>query len=125
MELFDLPEPRSSIADSDAPTEVATALVGVVAEVFGTVVNGIAVQGHAPRFRWSSRRTRCGSGRRSGPQAAADAVAGRDRRGPHARVTGFADRKPVVSNPMSVRNNRVELILLRIASEERSGHFRH
>lgn len=29
------------------------------------------------------------------------------------RVTGYADRKPAVRNPMAVRNNRVEIILLR------------
>jgi len=29
------------------------------------------------------------------------------------RVTGFADRSLVVSNPMSIRNNRIEMTLLR------------
>lgn len=29
------------------------------------------------------------------------------------RVSGFADRKPVAPNPMAVRNNRIEIILLR------------
>ena len=29
------------------------------------------------------------------------------------RVTGNADREPVARNPMAVRNNRIELILLR------------
>ena len=29
------------------------------------------------------------------------------------RVTGFADRQPVSGNPLSVRNNRIEIILLR------------
>jgi chemotaxis protein MotB len=29
------------------------------------------------------------------------------------RVTGFADRKPAVQATMSVRNNRLEMILLR------------
>ena len=31
-----------------------------------------------------------------------------------ARVTGHADRRPADPNPMSVRNNRLELILLRL-----------
>ena len=30
-----------------------------------------------------------------------------------ARVAGHADRKPAVGNPMSVRNNRIEIVLLR------------
>ena len=29
------------------------------------------------------------------------------------RVTGFADRRPASQHPMAVRNNRLELILLR------------
>ncbi|MGB3317382.1 MAG: chemotaxis protein MotB, partial [Albidovulum sp.] len=29
------------------------------------------------------------------------------------RVTGFADRKPALRNPMAPRNNRLEVILLR------------
>ena len=29
------------------------------------------------------------------------------------RISGFADRKPVAANPMAVRNNRIEMILLR------------
>lgn len=29
------------------------------------------------------------------------------------RVTGHADRKPAARNPMALRNNRIELILLR------------
>jgi len=29
------------------------------------------------------------------------------------RVTGHADRAPVVANPMDLRNNRVEVIVLR------------
>lgn len=29
------------------------------------------------------------------------------------RVTGYADRKPAVRNPMAARNNRVEIVLLR------------
>jgi chemotaxis protein MotB len=32
------------------------------------------------------------------------------------RVSGFADREPVTVNPFAVRNNRVELILLRSKS---------
>jgi chemotaxis protein MotB len=29
------------------------------------------------------------------------------------RVTGFADRRPATADPMAVRNNRLEVILLR------------
>jgi chemotaxis protein MotB len=29
------------------------------------------------------------------------------------RVTGYADRKPMSKNPLAIRNNRIEIILLR------------
>jgi chemotaxis protein MotB len=29
------------------------------------------------------------------------------------RLSGFADRRPAVADPMAVRNNRVEIVLLR------------
>jgi chemotaxis protein MotB len=29
------------------------------------------------------------------------------------RVTGFADRMPATGNPMALRNNRLEVVLLR------------
>jgi chemotaxis protein MotB len=32
------------------------------------------------------------------------------------RVTGKADRQPATDNPMAVRNNRLEVILLRRAN---------
>jgi len=35
------------------------------------------------------------------------------KRGRLRRVTGHADRKPAVSNPLAIRNNRLEVILLR------------
>ncbi len=37
------------------------------------------------------------------------------------RVTGYADRDPAARNPMSVRNNRIELILLRSDLTQKRG----
>jgi chemotaxis protein MotB len=30
-----------------------------------------------------------------------------------ARITGFADREPVTTDPGAVRNNRIEIVVLR------------
>lgn len=38
------------------------------------------------------------------------------------RVTGYADRKPIVSEPMSLRNDRIEVILLRNGAD--TGNFK-
>jgi chemotaxis protein MotB len=114
VELFDTPDAALFDPLSGAPTEVAAALVAAVTEVFGTLDNAIAVQGHVASVPlvvarnpvWERSQDRADTLRRmlSSAGIAGDRI---------ARVTGFADRKPVVSNPMSVRNNRIELILLR------------
>ncbi|PRX37494.1 chemotaxis protein MotB [Meinhardsimonia xiamenensis] len=115
VELFDLPGRALFEPDGDTPTPLMEALVQLVGEVFALAVNPIAVQAHL----------------RARPLVAAESVAAwelssrrahRSRQMLEAtglppqriqRVTGYADRKPAARDPMAVRNNRVELILLR------------
>lgn len=114
IELFDTEEEPLFEDDSDRPTALMKTLVGVVAEVSKMVVNGVAVEGHtrsqpvvlADNPVW--------------PLSAARAMATRlllEKGGMASdrikRVTGHADRKLAVPNPMAARNNRVEIILLR------------
>ena len=114
VELFDTPESALFEGMADTPTEVLGQLVAAVAEVFGAVGNGIALQGHvssAPVVLvenpvWDRSQRRADMLRRMLLTEGIDP----DR---IARVTGFADRQLVVANPMSSRNNRVEVILLR------------
>ncbi len=114
IELFDSEEESLFEGETDKPTELMKTLVRVVAEVSETVVNGVAVEGHtrsqpvvlADNPVWSLSAARAMATRlllEKGGMAP----------GRIKRVTGHADRKLAVSNPMAVRNNRVEIILLR------------
>ncbi|SFJ60924.1 OmpA/MotB family protein [Celeribacter neptunius] len=114
IELYDVGDESLFSSRSDEPNEVLDLLVQMLAEVIKIVRNDIAVNGYV----------------RSQPLVVADnpvwdlSTKRADRvrllletNGTPAkriqRVTGYADRKPAIGNPMSTRNNRVEVILLR------------
>jgi len=112
IEIFDIEgEP---LFDELAPTEVMLEVAEVLARVFNLVSNRIAINGHVRSYplvlaanpAWGLSQQR------------ASAVRGLllDQGLPDLRVervSGFADRKTVTVNPAAVRNNRIELILLR------------
>jgi chemotaxis protein MotB len=96
------------------PTDLLKTIVLMIADIAKTVTNGIAVEGHVPTapIVLADNRVWDNSTRE------ADAVRmlfeeigmmGKRVR----RVTGHADREPVTRNVMAVRNNRVEIIMLR------------
>lgn len=114
VEIFDLPgaalfEPGSSI-----PTPVMSELAGMLVRVFGLVENGVAVNGFtrshaivlATNPVWDLSSSRADQVRMLLQASGLDG-------GRIQRVSGHADRKPVARNPMAVRNNRLEIILLR------------
>jgi chemotaxis protein MotB len=114
VELFDLPDAPLFDGDSDTPTEGARQVVAMVADVFALATNEVAVNGHVRSFPaplrenpvWSLSAARAESVRLMLQGAKLDPLR-------LQRVTGFADRKPVTANPTAVRNNRIEVILLR------------
>lgn len=114
LELFDLPGAPLFEADSSEPTAVTRRIVDIVAQIFGMVVNPLAIEGHTRSYtvvqaddpRWSLSTARADRVRQMLDAAGFDPAR-------VARVTGHADRRPADPNPMSVRNNRLELILLR------------
>lgn len=114
IELFDLDGEPLFAAGSTEPEPVLRELVAMIAGVFGLVKNGIAIEGHvaaqpvvvARNTGWELSGDRASRVRE---MLEADGVAPDRMR----RVTGHADREPVARNPMALRNNRIELILLR------------
>lgn len=114
VELFDLPGAPLFAGDGDAPTPLGAALAGVIAEAFAVAGNEVAVQGHTRAYPivlavnpvWDLSAARAQAMRRllAGAGLAEARV---------QRVTGFADRRPAAADPMAVRNNRLEVILLR------------
>ena len=114
VELFDLPGDPLFEPGTARPTPLLEDLATAVAEVFEITLNEVAVQAHlaarpvvlAENPIWDLSTARAGQARALLEEAGLET-----RR--LQRVTGFADRRPAVRAPMSVRNNRVEIILLR------------
>lgn len=113
IEFFDL-EDRQLFAENTMPTRLLEDLTTLVARISNLVENDIAVTAHAragpvtlaSNQVWDVTIARADRVRRMLEAGGVD-----DRR--MKRSTGHADRTPVVADPMAIRNNRVEIILLR------------
>ena len=114
VDFFDLENEPLFKNETSQPTDLTVEIINMVTRVFGLVANDIALNGHTRAYPEMMR---------TNPiwelsVARADAIrlllegAGLE---PERikRVSGFADRRLSVQPPLSVRNNRIELILLR------------
>ena len=114
VEIFDIEGAPLFAAGTAEPEPVLREIAAVLDEVFALVRNRVAVNGHvqaAPEVlkvdpSWDLSTARAQAARTMIEEAGLA-------RARVARVTGHADRKPVAPNPMAVRNNRIELVLLR------------
>ena len=114
VEFFDTEDEPLFEAGTAEPTPITAELAGMIARVFALVGNEVAINGHIRSLpemlkqnpSWDLTTDRAQAIRELVEQAGLS-----DRR--IQRVTGYADRKPSLRNPMAVRNNRIELILLR------------
>jgi chemotaxis protein MotB len=116
VELFDLEGEPLFFKGSDDPAPVTIELAAMLARVFALLENSVAVNGHIsaqpevlkinPAWDLSAARAM-----RMRMLLEQEGLAGARIQ----RVTGYADRKPVLRNPMATRNNRLEVILLRAA----------
>ena len=114
VEFFDLEGEPLFAGGSAEPTQVTRDLAGMIARVFGLVENEVAVQGHIgapPEVLRKDPSWDLSTARAQALRVLIEEAGFTARR--VQRVTGFADRIPAVRNPMAVRNNRVEVILLR------------
>ncbi|WOI56327.1 flagellar motor protein MotB [Palleronia sp. LCG004] len=114
VDLFDLPGARLFEVGTAEPTGLMTDLLLVVRDVFSLATNEVAINGHVRseaivrmlRDEWELSAARAQKVREMLTAGGFDA--GRIR-----RIGGFADREHVRPDPMDIRNNRIELILLR------------
>ncbi|AZQ69507.1 chemotaxis protein MotB [Silicimonas algicola] len=113
VEVFDIP--GAPLFEGDAePTDEMEAVAAVVTEVFRLASNDIAVQGHTAAVPMAARENPVWELSSSRADAVRELlVADGLPPGRMQRVTGFADRKPVSADLLSIRNNRIEIILLR------------
>ena len=114
IEIFSRPGQQIFDPQSGAPAPWMADIAAVMASLFATVTNSVAIEGHvaaepvvvAAETRWRASTDRAQSFR--GLLESADLPPRRI-----LRVTGHADRDAVTENPMSPRNERLEVILLR------------
>lgn len=114
IEIFDLPDAPLFDENTSTPALETTDIAKLIAEVLALTTNQLAINGHLRSYPvtlidnpvWALSADRAQKIRTLLEHAglAADRM---------QRVTGFADRKPATADPQSVRNNRIEIILLR------------
>lgn len=114
IELFDLEGTPLFAEDTAEPTETALGIAALIAEVVQLATNQIAVNGHVrtypitlienPTWDLSAARAQAMRGLMEADGVPTERM---------ARISGHADRKPATADPMAVRNNRIEVVLLR------------
>ena len=109
IEVFDIEGSPLFAADGTTPNPIFGRLVAMIGRVLGRTTNPVAVSGHLAAGDpdlWTVSTARAQISRKLLEEAGvADARLD--------RVTGKADRGPVVDDPSSPRNRRVEITLLR------------
>ncbi|MCJ8140736.1 flagellar motor protein MotB [Falsirhodobacter halotolerans] len=114
IEVFDLPDTALFEGDTAVPRAVLRDVARVLADVLALTTNRVAVAGHVRNYPltlidnpvWPLSADRAQTMRRLLGDMGLEAAR-------ITRVAGHADRRPVTQNPMAIRNNRVEVILLR------------
>ncbi|MEA5159247.1 flagellar motor protein MotB [Cereibacter johrii] len=114
IEIFDLPDVPLFFGDTDQPEAVLPQIARLLAEILPITTNRIAVNGHVRSYPitlirnpvWDISAARA---QRMRGLLESEGLPGERMQ----RVSGFADRKIVTPDPMAVRNNRLEVILLR------------
>ncbi len=114
IELFDIDNVALFRGDTAEPAASTVALATILAEVLDITANRIAVNGYlrtlpvtlADNPSWDLSADRAQTMRGLLEKAGVDPLR-------FQRIGGFADRKPAVSDPASIRNNRIEIVLLR------------
>ncbi len=114
IELFELEGIPLFEPGSNRPTQLLRDLATIIAATAKTVTNGIAIGGHvasnpivlADNQVWATSADRADVMREllEGVDISPDRI---------QRVTGHADREPVLQDTMAKRNNRIEVVLLR------------
>jgi chemotaxis protein MotB len=116
VDIFDLPGSPLFDATGNSPNPVLIALADIIAQAFALVQNPVAIAAHSASFPSVIRENPVWPLTVGRAMAMRQELLGRgldDLR--ISRVVGHADRAPaLIENPMAVRNNRLEVVLLRL-----------
>ena len=114
IEIFDIDNIPLFEADSARPTQTLIDIASLVSQVVEMASNRISVDGHVhsyPVTLIDNPTWELSSARAQAVRGLLESAGTKDAR--IARVTGHADRNPVTADSSAVRNNRIEVILLR------------
>ena len=114
IELYDLPNATLFSPNSAEPTQIAREIGSILASLFRSVNNQVAIKGHLQAKSilavdnpiWELSMNRASQMRMLLEEGGLD-----PRR--IERITGVGDRNPTVSDATAPRNNRIEIVLLR------------
>lgn len=114
VEFFDIEDEPLFAADSATPEPILDEIAEMLTRVFGLAKNNVAINGYTRSYPavlkvnpvWDLSMERAQAMRQLLEGDGFDRMR-------IERVSGFADRKPADPVPMAIRNNRLELILLR------------
>jgi len=114
IEVFATPDQPLFDVGTQNPTDLLKTMIYMIADIAKTVTNGIAIEGHVPSAPivlvnnpvWDNSTREADAVRMVFKDIGMDENRIR-------RVTGHADREPATRNMMAVRNNRIEIIMLR------------
>ncbi|MGP3696728.1 flagellar motor protein MotB [Rhodobacter sp. NSM] len=114
IEIFDLPDVPLFFGDTDEPEPVLPQIARLLAEILPITTNRIAVNGHVRSYPITLIRNPVWDVSAQRAQRMRGLLESSGLPGERMqRISGFADRKTVTPDPMAVRNNRLEVILLR------------
>ncbi len=114
IEIFDLPGASMFDDVTAVPTPLMSEMMTMISGVLGTVSNDLAIHGHvasAAVVRQDYRVWDLSTDRAATVRTLLEASGTDPDR--ISRQTGQADREQVSNDPKSIRNNRIELIVLR------------
>lgn len=114
IEIFDLPDVSLFVEDTVVPNPVIAEIAAIMARLFQTVRNGVAIEGHLSAKSvlqvdnpvWELSTGRAAQMRLMLQSGGLDPMR-------IVRQTGAGDRDPAVRDATAPRNNRIEVILLR------------
>ena len=114
VELFDTDDATLFFGGTDTPEPVTQELARMLARVMGAVTNDVAITGHVRAQTvlrvnnpvWDLSTSRAARMRLLLEDGGLNAER-------IVRQTGAGDRVPAVTDPSAVRNNRIEIIVLR------------